>query len=381
MTDNNNHIMQEENAVVAALHVDMDDPMGLDPLGIQVPGTFPTTAIPVPLGLDPLGAGTQALGAFPAIAAQVPPTALNQSMVHDPSQVTAGTTVPPTFINQPDPLAGPISLTGAEASTSSLVALAPPVPQPIISQGILKHARTQESTASGPSSLALIGPLPASLTVLTQHRRDVEGARKVQLIEQAPFVTATKIAELEQKLQDIQREHENAQSLKDAAINTLTIKLTASDAEKNRVLNECKSTVQELKLELEKTITKRDTRIGTLEQSLQQLQEMFENEMTERQREAAESRHIEVEQPPMTQRNAGEQPEVAVRDAEMANNEVEPPLHAPHTADGKGKTKVIQELSDDEDTANLGNDEDTPNVPPPIRMLRPRGGAGPQWQT
>ncbi|KAF8991336.1 hypothetical protein BDQ17DRAFT_1433144 [Cyathus striatus] len=64
-----------------------------------------------------------------------------------------------------------------------------------------------------------------------------------------------------------------------------------------------------------------------------------------------------------------EQPEVAIRDAEMANNEVEPPLHAPHTADGKGKTKAIQELS---------NDEDTPNVPPPIRMPRPRGGAAAQ---
>ncbi|KAF9000160.1 hypothetical protein BDQ17DRAFT_1427412 [Cyathus striatus] len=301
MTDNNDHIMQEENTVIAALHVDMDDPMGLDPLSIQVPGAFPTTAIPVPLGLDPLGAGTQASGAFPAIAAQVPPTASNQSMVHNPSQVTTGTTVPPMFINQPDPLAGPISLTGAEASTSSIVTLAPPVPQPIISQGILKRACTQESTASGPSSLALIDPLPASSTVSTRHRRDVEGARKVQLIEQAPLVTAAKIAELEQNLQDIQCEHENAQSLKDAAINMLTIKLTASDAEKNRVLNEHESTVQEFKLELEKTITERDTRIGTLEWSLQQLQEMFENEMAERQREAAESRRIEVEQPPTTQ--------------------------------------------------------------------------------
>ncbi|KAF8981331.1 hypothetical protein BDQ17DRAFT_1438466 [Cyathus striatus] len=306
MTDNNDHIMQEENAVVAALHVDMDDPMGLDPLSVQVPGAFPTTAIPVPLGLDPLGAGTQVSGAFPAIAAQVPPTTSNQSMVHNPSQVTAGTTVLPTFINQPDPLAGPISLTGAEASTSSLVTLVPPVPQPIISQGILKHARTQESTTSGPSSLALIGPLPASSTVSIWCWRDVEGARKVQLIEQAPLVTAMKIAKLEQKLQDIQCEHENAQSLKDVAINTLTIKLAASDVKKNRVLNECESTVQELKLELEKTITKRDTRIRTLEQSLQQLQEMFKNEMAERQREAAESRCIEVEQPPTTQRDARE---------------------------------------------------------------------------
>ncbi|KAF8991335.1 hypothetical protein BDQ17DRAFT_1433143 [Cyathus striatus] len=161
--------------------------MSLDPLGIQVPGAFPTTAIPVPLGLDPLGAGTQVSGAFSTIAAQVPPTASNQSM--------------------PDPLAGPISLTGAEASTSSLVTLAPPVSQPIISQGILKRARTQESTASGPSSLALIGPLPASSTVSIGIK-------------------------LEQKLQDIQCEHENAQLLKDAAINTLTIKLTASDAKR-----------------------------------------------------------------------------------------------------------------------------------------------------
>ncbi|KAF8982829.1 hypothetical protein BDQ17DRAFT_1437698 [Cyathus striatus] len=62
----------------------------------------------------------------------------------------------------------------------------------------------------------------------------------------------------------------------------------------------------------------------------------------------------------------------------MANNEVEPPLHAPHTADGKGKTKVIQELSDDKDTANLGDDKNTPNVPSLIWMLRPRGGAAAQ---